>query len=74
VCCVRRRLRTDLYFHLLFHRLDVVVPIVGHRIGNLAGPEGGDQGGKIVAQGTPKELIKIKESYTGQYLKKVLKN
>ena len=38
------------------------------------GPEGGDQGGKIVAQGTPKELIKIKESYTGQYLKKVLKN
>ena len=37
------------------------------------GPEGGDKGGKIVAEGTPKEIIKIKNSYTGQYLKKVLK-
>ncbi|MFA6304482.1 MAG: excinuclease ABC subunit UvrA [Patescibacteria group bacterium] len=37
------------------------------------GPEGGDKGGYIVAQGTPKDLIKVKESYTGQYLKKVFK-
>ena len=33
------------------------------------GPEGGDKGGKIVAEGTPEEIIKIKKSYTGQYLK-----
>ncbi len=36
------------------------------------GPEGGDQGGQLVAQGTPKEVIKVKNSYTGQWLKKVL--
>jgi len=38
------------------------------------GPEGGDQGGKIVAQGTPEQVAKVKESYTGKYLKEVLKN
>lgn len=37
------------------------------------GPEGGDGGGRIVAEGTPEEVAKVKESYTGQYLKKVLK-
>ena len=36
------------------------------------GPEGGVGGGKIVAKGTPEELTKAKDSYTGQYLKKVL--
>ncbi len=34
------------------------------------GPEGGDAGGEIIAQGTPEEIIKIKKSYTGEYLKK----
>ena len=36
------------------------------------GPEGGDQGGEIVAEGKPKDITKVKKSYTGQYLKKVL--
>ena len=36
------------------------------------GPEGGDGGGTIVAQGTPEEVAKVKKSYTGQYLKKIL--
>ena len=36
------------------------------------GPEGGDRGGKLVAYGTPEEVAKNKNSYTGQYLKKVL--
>ena len=36
------------------------------------GPEGGDGGGTIVAEGTPEEIAKVKKSYTGQYLKKVL--
>lgn len=36
------------------------------------GPEGGDKGGEIVASGTPEEVAKCKESYTGIYLKKVL--
>ncbi len=37
------------------------------------GPEGGDKGGTIVAQGTPEQIAKVKQSYTGQFLKKVLK-
>ncbi|MBO5515260.1 MAG: ATP-binding cassette domain-containing protein, partial [Schwartzia sp.] len=37
------------------------------------GPEGGDKGGTIVAQGTPEEISKVKKSYTGKYLKPVLK-
>ena len=36
------------------------------------GPEGGDKGGQVVAFGTPEDLAKVKASYTGQYLKKVL--
>jgi excinuclease ABC subunit A len=37
------------------------------------GPEGGDEGGYIIAQGTPEEVVQVRESYTGQYLKKVLR-
>ena len=37
------------------------------------GPEGGDMGGRIIAQGTPEKLADTKESYTGQYLKPLLK-
>ncbi len=36
------------------------------------GPEGGDGGGTIVASGTPEQIVKCKESYTGKYLKKFL--
>ncbi len=36
------------------------------------GPEGGDRGGQIVARGTPEDIAKVKESYTGQFLKKIL--
>ena len=36
------------------------------------GPEGGDEGGAIVAQGTPEQVAKSKKSYTGAYLKKIL--
>lgn len=38
------------------------------------GPEGGDQGGYVVAEGTPLDLTKVKESYTGQFLKLELEN
>ncbi|MBQ6623504.1 MAG: excinuclease ABC subunit UvrA [Mogibacterium sp.] len=37
------------------------------------GPEGGDGGGRIVCEGTPEQVAKVKESYTGQYLKRMLK-
>ena len=36
------------------------------------GPEGGDQGGRLIAQGTPEKVAKSKKSYTGQFLKKIL--
>ncbi len=38
------------------------------------GPEGGDGGGTVVKCGTPEEIAKCRESYTGKYLKKTLKN
>ncbi|MCV3763923.1 excinuclease ABC subunit UvrA [Companilactobacillus farciminis] len=36
------------------------------------GPDGGEGGGKIVAQGTPEDITRVKDSYTGQYLKPIL--
>ncbi len=51
------------------HNLDVIK--VADYIIDL-GPEGGDEGGKIVAKGTPEEVAKVKESYTGQFLSKML--
>jgi excinuclease ABC subunit A len=52
------------------HNLDVVK--VADYIIDL-GPEGGDEGGNIVACGTPEEIVKNSNSYTGKYLKKYLK-
>ena len=51
------------------HNLDVI-KVADHIID--LGPEGGDGGGTIVAEGTPEEVAKVKESYTGQFLKKIL--
>ncbi|MGH1722983.1 excinuclease ABC subunit UvrA [Enterococcus durans] len=51
------------------HNLDVI-KTADHIID--LGPEGGEGGGTILATGTPEELIKVKESYTGRYLKKVM--
>ncbi|MCL2335398.1 MAG: ATP-binding cassette domain-containing protein, partial [Endomicrobia bacterium] len=38
------------------------------------GPEGGERGGRIVAEGTPEQIIKNKKSFTGQYLKEYIEN
>ena len=51
------------------HNLDVIK--VADYIIDL-GPDGGEAGGEIVATGTPEEVSKVKESYTGEYLKKML--
>ena len=51
------------------HNLDVIK--VADYIIDL-GPDGGDEGGTVVATGTPEEVSKVKGSYTGEYLKKVL--
>src|SRR5579884_1854817 len=52
------------------HNLDVIKN-ADHVID--LGPEGGDAGGEIVAEGTPEQVAKVKTSYTGQFLAKVLR-
>ena len=52
------------------HNLDII-KVADHIID--LGPEGGDGGGTIIAAGTPEEVAKIKESYTGEFLKDYLK-
>ncbi len=51
------------------HNLDVIKS-ADHVID--MGPEGGEAGGMIVAEGTPEQIVKVKKSYTGQYLKRML--
>lgn len=53
------------------HNLDII-KVADHIID--LGPEGGQKGGNIVFEGTPEELVKIKNSYTGKYLKEELTN
>jgi excinuclease ABC subunit A len=52
------------------HNLDVIKS-ADHIID--LGPDGGDKGGAVIATGTPEEISKVKKSYTGAYLKKMLK-
>ena len=51
------------------HNLDVIK--CGDWIIDM-GPEGGDLGGYVVAIGAPEDVARVKQSYTGQYLNKVL--
>ncbi len=55
---------------IIEHNLDVIK--TADWIVDL-GPEGGDKGGNIIATGTPEEVAQIKKSYTGQYLRPLLK-
>ena len=56
---------------IIEHNLDVIKS-ADHIID--LGPEGGKGGGSIVATGTPEEVARVKKSYTGQYLRRILKN
>ena len=53
------------------HNLDVVK--VADWIIDM-GPEGGGNGGRVVAEGTPQDIMSVKESYTGHYLKEIMKS
>ena len=55
---------------IIEHNLDIIK--VADWLIDL-GPEGGDRGGELVAEGTPEQVMKIKKSYTGQYLKTHMK-
>ena len=55
---------------IIEHNLDVI-KTADHVID--LGPDGGEGGGRIVAEGTPEEVAKVKNSYTGEYLKRILK-
>ena len=54
---------------IIEHHLDIIK--VADWIIDL-GPEGGNAGGEIVAEGTPEQVIQIESSYTGQFLRRVL--
>ncbi len=54
---------------IIEHNLDII-KVADHIID--LGPEGGDNGGTIIATGTPEEVAKCKQSYTGQFLKRIL--
>jgi excinuclease ABC subunit A len=56
---------------IIEHNMDIIK--VSDHIIDL-GPEGGDEGGKIIAQGTPEEIVAVKRSYTGQFLSTYLNN
>ena len=56
---------------IIEHNLDVIK--IADWILDL-GPEGGDRGGTVVAEGTPEQLAEVKESFTGQFLKLVLEH
>ena len=51
------------------HNLDVI-KVADHIID--LGPDGGDGGGTVIATGTPEQIIKCKESYTGEFMKKII--
>jgi excinuclease ABC subunit A len=55
---------------IIEHNLDIIK--VADWLIDL-GPEGGDRGGELIAEGTPEQLMKVKASYTGQFLKEHLK-
>ncbi len=55
---------------IIEHNLDIIK--VADWIIDL-GPEGGERGGEVIAEGTPEQVMKVKESYTGRYLKAHMK-
>lgn len=55
---------------IIEHNLDIIK--VADWLIDL-GPEGGDRGGQLIAEGTPEQVMKVKESYTGKYLKSHIK-
>ncbi|MBL6666945.1 MAG: excinuclease ABC subunit UvrA [Flavobacteriaceae bacterium] len=56
---------------IIEHNMDVI-KLVDHLID--IGPEGGKNGGELIGEGTPEEIVKIKKSHTGRYLAKELKS
>jgi excinuclease ABC subunit A len=54
---------------IIEHNLDII-KVADHLID--LGPEGGDRGGEIVAEGTPESVAEVPASYTGHYLQKLL--
>ncbi|MBQ2723189.1 MAG: excinuclease ABC subunit UvrA [Clostridia bacterium] len=69
VAILQRLVATGNSVVVIEHNLDVI-KVADHIID--LGPEGGDEGGEVVATGTPEEIAQKPNSFTGQYLKKVL--
>jgi excinuclease ABC subunit A len=56
---------------IIEHNLDIIK--VADWVIDL-GPEGGDRGGELIAEGTPEQILKVRKSYTGQFLKSHMKS
>ena len=54
---------------IIEHNLDII-KVADHIID--MGPEGGDRGGEIIAQGSPEEVVQVAGSYTGEFLRPLL--
>jgi excinuclease ABC subunit A len=54
---------------IIEHNLDII-KVADHIID--LGPEGGDRGGEVVAEGTPEDVVHVEASYTGQFLRKTI--
>ena len=67
--CFRLLLERNNSVVIIEHNLDVI-KCADHIID--LGPEAGEKGGKIVAVGTPEEIVKVEQSWTGKYLKSYL--
>ena len=63
--CFQRMEEPHLHAYLIYQRCFYLIIDLG--------PEGGNLGGEIVATGTPEEVAKNKNSYTGEFLAKILK-
>ncbi len=70
ICILQKLVEGGNTVLVIEHNMDVIK--VSDYIIDI-GPEGGDRGGNIIAAGTPENIIKIEKSFTGHYLKKVLK-
>ena len=69
VCILQRLVDTGNTIIVIEHNLDLI-KTCDHIID--LGPEGGDGGGQVVAVGTPEQICKNEQSYTGKFLKKYL--
>jgi excinuclease ABC subunit A len=69
--CTLKNANEERLLSLIEHNLDLIK--TADYVIDL-GPEGGDGGGTVIAKGTPEQIAAVEQSYTGQYLRKLLEH